>query len=482
MDRVVRPGGLTAFSILNFIFGGIQAFGVLFSLLALGCAAAFQTNVTGQSTAITVFSLVMDTGIAVFLIISGVGCLKGNNISGRWFGNLYAVFAIVKIIIVAVFGEHFFSNFSMFTILGLVYPVLLLVFLNLVFRDIWADTHPVFRKGEKPGETKKTGRNVPPLFLVCFNSYRQTLRSFAGILLCMTIMIVGLFTAQLVLLPVEIFVRQAAANRVEITEQELVEQMEQVAIPILSKILGAISGEELPETPDFLDFQPLKISYVSRTSADLENPKAEQWAYYLLRENPGVLSLLFILLVLIIPGVIIFSGFNQISGDSKNKGLRYLLMRAKRRDIFIGKFLGSMIITVIMLFILIVSVILYMQLKLGIYDLDRMVRWGMGGFGMFILLALPYIALSVTFSGLIDSPVGSLGASLGVLALFPLFAFFLQDTWKPLGALQYLLPLKMGFFLFHYEWWWVLFAALAMIGYAAVYLSLGFLYFRKRNL
>jgi ABC-type transport system involved in multi-copper enzyme maturation permease subunit len=278
------------------------------------------------------------------------------------------------------------------------------------------------------------------------------------------------------------FINQAESQSSGATDQEIVDEMERVIIPLLSRILGAVSDEELPDTPDFLDLRSLNIGYVNDEFRELENPRAEQWAYFLLRERPGFLSLLFLLFFLIIPPVIIFSGFNQIAGDARNKGLRYLLMRTKRSTIFMGKYLGSIMITAALLLILIVSVVLYMHFKLNIYHFPSMLSWGLWGFVAFVLFSLPFISISLTFSALVDSPIGALGSSLGVMALFPIFAFFLKDAWEPLGVIQYVLPFKLGFSLIHFQWWMVATAIAGMVGYAAVYLFLGYLYFRKRDL
>jgi|GEM_PF-924411 len=479
MSETIRPGGVTALSIINFIFGGIQAFGVLFALMALGCAAVFQGGLSAQPLGVRLFSIGMDGLICIALIISGVGLLKVNRITGRWFGTLYAVCAIVKTVALAFSGEAFFASFTIFTIISLVYPVLVLIFIHVVFRDLWARTHSVFMPKKRDGRENKP---VKPVLLVSIHSFRQTVRSFIGVLLCMAIMIVGLFTAQLVLLPVEMFINQAESSGMEISEQEIVEEMERVILPILSRILGTVGDEELPDTPEFLDLRALNIGYVNDSFKELENPKAEQWAYFLLREQPGFLSLLFLLFFLIIPPVIVFSGFNQIAGDARNKGLRYLLMRTKRSTLFLGKYLGSIMITAVLLLILVASVVLYMHFKLSIYDPGRLLNWGLWGLGAFIIFSLPFISLSVTFSALVDSPIGALGSSLGVMALFPIFAFFLKDAWEPLGVIQYVLPFKLGFSLVHYQWWMVCTAVAGMIGYSAVYLFLGYLYFKKRDL
>ena len=54
---------------------------------------------------------------------------------------------------------------------------------------------------------------------------------------------------------------------------------------------------------------------------------------FLLREQPALLSVMFLILLALEPFMMGFGGFNQLSGDIANRGLRYLLLRTGRRPI-----------------------------------------------------------------------------------------------------------------------------------------------------
>ena len=68
---------------------------------------------------------------AALLIVSGVGYIGQKRVMGRMMGNFYGVTSIVNNgLSIANGGE-----FSFFTIIGLVYPVLTLILLNTTFKE-----------------------------------------------------------------------------------------------------------------------------------------------------------------------------------------------------------------------------------------------------------------------------------------------------------------------------------------------------------
>ena len=208
---------------------------------------------------------------------------------------------------------------------------------------------------------------------------------------------------------------------------------------------------------------------------------AEAWSFFLIRKQPAFLSILFLVFCMIIPSIFVFSSFNQISGDAKNRGLRYILMRTDRHSLFIGKLLGSIVVTFLFLLVLFISILLYVRIKLDLYATYSLIKWGVRGFLGFAVISVPYIALALTFSGLINSGAGALGSTLGLLIIIPLLGRLLKTIWEPLWIINLLLPYKLSFFIFHPKGWVVLISAVGLIGYAAIYGFLGLLYFRRRD-
>jgi hypothetical protein len=133
----MRPGGLTALAIFNFVFGGLSA---LLNLIGVATVEIQleqlrQTaKITGDpvpSAAILYAMIGMSLVRAALLIASGVGYLGLRRLVGRTFGNAYAVLALIAIVLEATLLPHFFSIASL---LDFVYPLITLFLLNLIFR------------------------------------------------------------------------------------------------------------------------------------------------------------------------------------------------------------------------------------------------------------------------------------------------------------------------------------------------------------
>jgi len=482
MKKVLRPGGLTVFAVCNFAFGGFQAFGVLFSFLSLGCTLQIQGIEESVSIHYRMISIFLQAGTAVFLILSGAGSLKVKNVTGRWFANIYVVLAVIRVLLRFLWGGKGADDFSMFTIIGLIYPLLVLVFYNAVFRDVWK---PLSIGTGPPSAEAGEGEKIPQTLLIAWQGSKQVLRSPAGVVLCLTFMIVGLFTAQLLLFPIEFVGKQGERMGIEMDRETTMEQIESSLVPLLGRILKRVTNEPVEERGEAGRFLPLE-EQEPPVPGEEENQSggadAEQWAYYLVRNKPAFLSVLFLIFCLILPSIVIFSGFNQIAADTKNKGLRYILMRTNRESIYFGKYLSSLAVTVMLLVILFISIIFYVRVKLNIYPLYTTLSWGLRALLAFTAIALPYIAISLAFSGMINSGAGALGASLGVLVLLPLLARLVGAAWEPLSLMHLALPYKVSFFLFHPKGGYVLLSLLGLFGYTGTYLFLGYLYFRRRDL
>ena len=129
---------------------------------------------------------------------------------------------------------------------------------------------------------------------------------------------------------------------------------------------------------------------------------------YLLDENPALLSVILMTLLMFIPFLACYGGFNQTSGDIQSRGMRYLLLRTERANIFFGRFLGAVAFTAIYLLVVLTIVVLYLALKLKIYDGGALAAWGLQGYVALVIGTLPYLAICSWISAAIDSPFGSL--------------------------------------------------------------------------
>jgi hypothetical protein len=129
-----RPTGLTVLAVLNFVFGGLGLLGLLALVALLGAfREAIQQATKEQlpSSGILYFLILLSLIQVGLLIASGVGYLGQKRFLGKGLGNAYAILALVGAVIsIATVGKFDFS-----TIIGLIYPVLTLVLLNVVFKD-----------------------------------------------------------------------------------------------------------------------------------------------------------------------------------------------------------------------------------------------------------------------------------------------------------------------------------------------------------
>jgi hypothetical protein len=142
-----RPGGLTALAVLNFVFAGLSLLSVLATVFVFAYAntlkeaahkpedRAMLEALENMNTSLWVLIVVSSILATVLLIVAGIGYLKMRG-WGRSVGNLYAITAIASGTLGAVMTpEEIGGGFNIGTIIGLVYPVLTLYFINATFKD-----------------------------------------------------------------------------------------------------------------------------------------------------------------------------------------------------------------------------------------------------------------------------------------------------------------------------------------------------------
>jgi hypothetical protein len=133
----MRPGGLTALAVFNFIFGGLSGLINLVGLAAVGMVvkqAEQDAKITGQEVpseaflyGMMLFALVR----AALLITSGVGYLGRKKFLGRTLGNAYAVLALIAIAIEIALAKQ---TFTIINLVDFVYPLITLFLINVIFR------------------------------------------------------------------------------------------------------------------------------------------------------------------------------------------------------------------------------------------------------------------------------------------------------------------------------------------------------------
>lgn len=128
-----RPGGLTALAVLNFVFGGIGALGVLAAAALFGAVNQVSEGalVDEMGAGVGMFQFILMALSAALLIVSGVGYIGQKRVLGRMMGNFYGITSIANNGLSLANG----GEFSFFIIIGLIYPVLTLILLNTTFKE-----------------------------------------------------------------------------------------------------------------------------------------------------------------------------------------------------------------------------------------------------------------------------------------------------------------------------------------------------------
>jgi len=266
--------------------------------------------------------------------------------------------------------------------------------------------------------------------------------------------------ASAVLSPVEQEQRRYEKQRGEkITKEQATRHVLGVAKPLVAWALGERSVEELAE-------------------GDTEG----RWANYLLDERPALLSAIFLVLLFAFPYLSILGSFNQYAGDVGSRGIRYLLLRTHRANIYFGRYLGTVLYSAVTMAIVLATIVVYMGIRLDFYSWSELVFWGLNGWIALVILSLPYVALCGWISGAVDSAFTALVLGIAVIVGVPLFAMLGKLALEEAHYVRWLLPWGIQNRLLHYSTAQAGLAALACLGYAAVFLTLGYRHFARRDL
>jgi ABC-type transport system involved in multi-copper enzyme maturation permease subunit len=313
------------------------------------------------------------------------------------------------------------------------------------------------------------------LRLISLYAVQHAVRGGSGLVFLLVTLLFGLVAAQIILSPVEMMMVQAAKDGHEMDREEALASIVEFGRPV---VRWAIGGELQTEEPK----APLNAGTVPGRPAVATESPIERWTTFLVADRPALLSAILLILIFGMPLAVPLVAFNQVSGDVQSRGLRYLLVRTERANIFFGRFLGTAIFTIAVTAFLVATITLYLGLRIQIYPGGVLAAWGLRGVLVLAVLVLPYIALCSWVSASIDSPFLSLLTTSLVIGAVPLFAWIASMKWEPAGVLKYLLPSGLQDHLLHPDLTHSLGTVLACLGYTAVFLFLGYRRFETRDL
>jgi len=297
---------------------------------------------------------------------------------------------------------------------------------------------------------------------------RYVVRSGSGLVYLLIALIFGLSVAQMIIMPVEKMMEQQIKLTGKTNPQEINEAIEGIGLPIIEWVLGTKEQGDAAPGPLLTPFG--------------QQVPSGPWSKFLVKDRPALLSAIFLVLVFGMPFAISFLAFNQVSGDIQSRGLRYLLLRTERSNIYFGRFLGSAVFSTLVMAFIVATITFYLGVKLRIYSAGSLFGWAVHGFLALSILMLPYIALCSMISVSVDSSFLSLVLAKLTIGGVLLFAVVGKVAWEPMIYFKFVLPWGVQNYLLHPELIYSGGAALACLGYTTVFLMLGYYRFETRDL
>ena len=313
---------------------------------------------------------------------------------------------------------------------------------------------------------------------------RYALRSGAGLVYLLIALVFGLSVAHILIMPVEQLITTQKREMGQMDPQVVRNTIIDIGKPVIQFALGLKSVEEIAQQGSSPQPRPLDNPHDTPMAAQAQKNAAgfDPWTSFLLEKKPALLSVIFLVLIFGMPLVISFLAYNQVSGDTQRHGLRYLLLRTERRNIYFGRFLGTLIFSTAVMAIIIATITFYLGIKTRIYPVTALAAWAVQGFLALAILMVPYIAVCSMISASVDSPFLSLVLAKVIIAGVLLFGFLGSLAWKPAKYITYALPWGWQNNLLHPHTTNWLGAVLACLLYSALFLMLGYYHFERRDL
>jgi hypothetical protein len=313
---------------------------------------------------------------------------------------------------------------------------------------------------------------------------RYAVRSGAGLVYLLIALIFGLSVAHILIMPVEQLIAQQEREMGQMDPQSVRNTISDIGKPIIQWILGQKSMKEI------IQQSPAYQPALAKDSNDMpmtvqvqrNDVRLDPWTSFLLERRPALLSAIFLVLLFGMPFVISFLAYNQVTGDIQSHGLRYLLLRTERSNIYFGRFLGTAIFSTAVMAIIVATIVFYLGMKTRIYPALALVGWAAHGFLALSILMVPYIAVCSLISASVDSPFLSLILAKVTIAGVLVFGILGSLAWKPAKYLMYVLPWGWQNNLLHPAPAHWLGASVACLVYAGVFLMLGYYRFERRDL
>lgn len=213
---------------------------------------------------------------------------------------------------------------------------------------------------------------------------------------------------------------------------------------------------------------------------------------------PLVLLFVYSLTKFFAPLLIAFMGFDQVSGELGPKSIRYLIVRARRNSIILGKFLSQLTMLAALLALCVLAMIVVAKVLNSDFAMGDVVTWGVKLTAAMVVMGATYGALTTLCSSL--TRVSALALLFNLIVLF-VFWFIglignavripghavvgmdvLRQSESYLGYLRYLAPAHFEQNLLSPAPLEFATGLVAHIGFALVFLGLAQVAMKRRDL
>jgi ABC-type transport system involved in multi-copper enzyme maturation permease subunit len=281
------------------------------------------------------------------------------------------------------------------------------------------------------------------LKLIAGSHVRNSLRSGSGVIFLVLAMLVGLILAAIAVLPIEASMKG---------------RTDSADAAVFNEVVSKIG----PKVLDFIGTPPSQNDF-------------------LLHDKPALISLFLILLFVFLPFLSALAGFNQTAGDIGTRGLRYLLLRTERANIYLGRMLGTYLFTLAVITVIVAVVGLYVIIKVKFYPTGDVVLWMLRGWFVAALYVMPWVALCAWISAAIPMPFLSLLVSAGGLAFWVIIGWIMKSKMAELGYASYVTPWGYKWWLFDASIATMLLGIVVVLAFTAVFILLGLRTFNNRD-
>ncbi len=203
---------------------------------------------------------------------------------------------------------------------------------------------------------------------------------------------------------------------------------------------------------------------------------------FLVFDRPIAMSAFFLFSLLLMPILVQFLSFNQVSGYVSRKSIRYIIPKTGRLELYLGLFTSNLT------FFSLVSGALTAVMTVGWMLVGSEVGTGMVvGYSLRIFIAvwlscLPIMAMMSMVAALTGSPVATVFLGAGAYGLLDIAGHFASQQ-TPYGEILYwILPLQVKYWFVYPGVGRFLAASALMIVYTAAFLTLGWVFLKRRNL